>query len=170
MLYVPPYINSNKCNIFLNVLHGKNLIKSHKCGLNIKPSKNTNFMIFGFSLWPKRQLYLQKDTQCTYNVTFRRVPETIFLKEKTISVTYSECVSIALVIQYAKRVRHVVIICGFCLVPPHFFHIISWTSRFVENLFYIKCVLILSKYFIRKVSHVNKFSASYCYKCTYVFM
>jgi hypothetical protein len=82
MLYVPAYIDSNKCNIFLNVLHGKNLIKSRKCGLNIKPSKNTNFMIFGFSLWPKRQLYLQKDTQCTYNVTFRRVPETIFFKKK----------------------------------------------------------------------------------------
>jgi hypothetical protein len=51
------------------------------------------------------------------------VSAAIFAVEKTISITYSECVFIALDIQHAMRVRHIVI-CGmpvstvfFCIIP-----------------------------------------------------
>ena len=43
---------------------------------------------------------------------------------KTISITYSECVSVNLVNQHAKRVRRIIVICGLS-ASAIFFHIFS---------------------------------------------
>ena len=66
---------------------------------------------------------LKQDRQCTYNITLRRVRVTIVAVEKTVSITYSGCVTLALVIRYAVRMRHIV----FRDVPGStiFFRIIS---------------------------------------------
>jgi hypothetical protein len=76
-----------------------------------------------------RHLYYSikgRDRQCTHNIRVRRVHVTIVAIEDRI--TYSECVSVALVIQYAKRMRHIVIYS----LPDStiFFHIISQSARF----------------------------------------
>jgi hypothetical protein len=58
------------------------------------------------------------------NVILRRVSITIETVEEKLSTTYSECVSVALVIQHAKRMRSITLSCdmsGSTII----FHIIS---------------------------------------------
>jgi len=59
------------------------------------------------------------DTQWKYNVILRRVRVTIVANGKELSITYSDCVSVVLLIHYATRIA----LCGLssCTV---FFHII----------------------------------------------
>ena len=45
--------------------------------------------------------------QCTYNVTLRRLRATVVVVKKR-CVTYSKCMSVALVIQHAKRKRRII--------------------------------------------------------------
>jgi hypothetical protein len=51
---------------------------------------------------------------------------------KAISITYSECVSVALVIQNAKRMRSIILSSVAYKALSCFFHTISYAARFVE--------------------------------------
>jgi hypothetical protein len=42
-----------------------------------------------------------------YNVAVRRVLVTLFAVDKQISITYSECVYVTLVVQHGMRMRHI---------------------------------------------------------------
>jgi len=46
---------------------------------------------------------IQHDRKWTYNVRSRRVRETIVALENSISITYSECLSLALATQHSKH-------------------------------------------------------------------
>jgi hypothetical protein len=73
-------------------------------------------------------------------VTLCRLPAKECCSEKATSITYSECVSAALVIQYAMGMRHIVI-CGLsgCII---FFYVISDTERFFEYKMCARCCLL----------------------------
>ena len=61
--------------------------------------------------------------------------------EKTVSIPYSECVSMALVIQHVKRKRRIVLLSVACLAPPYFFlHYFINGTIFGEKLLNIKCM------------------------------
>jgi hypothetical protein len=57
------------------------------------------------------------------NVTLRRVPITIVAMEKK-TLSYSECVSVSVVIQNSKRMRHILLSSVACLAVLCY-HIIS---------------------------------------------
>ena len=68
------------------------------------------------------------------------------------SITYSECVSVTLVIQHATRMRHIILFVT-CLALPYFFQIFSWKARFSEQFVEHKtCVLIFSTAFVWNIS------------------
>ena len=102
-------------------------------------------------------LMLKQESQRTHNVTVRRVRATTVTLQKQ-SITYSECMSVALVIRLAKRCA--VSYCHLwparlCHIFPHY--LINGTI-FGEKVLSIKCVLgffaqILSEAFliIRKI-------------------
>ena len=49
---------------------------------------------------------------------------------KALSITYSECTSVALVIQHAKRMSYYIVICGLS-GSDKFFHVISERHEFL---------------------------------------
>jgi len=68
----------------------------------------------------KSKTDLKHDRQCMCYVTSWRVRVTIFAVEKQISITYSECVFVALCIQHAMRVRRVILSSMACPALKYF--------------------------------------------------
>jgi len=88
-----------------------------------------------------------------------------------IRITYSECVPVALVMQYAMRMRHNVLPSLACLAVQcvstvsHKWH--DFRKKITEHKM---CVLIFSRTFVWTISHSKKNSARYYHKCTFVYM
>ena len=105
------------------------------------------------------------------NAKLRLLRATIIAKgENEISVTYSECVSVNLVIQHAKRLHRIVmsVACPAVSFVFFFFAICHINGKiFGKELTEHKiCVLIFPTMFIRNISHSEKNFARYCHKCT----
>jgi hypothetical protein len=86
---------------------------------------------------------------------------------KAISITYSECVSVALVMQHVKRMRRIILSSVACLAVPYFSTLSHKRHDFGGNVTEHKmCVWILCTIFVCNISHSNKNSARYYHKCT----
>ena len=88
--------------------------------------------------------------------------------EKAIRIAYSESVFVALVIQHAKRTRHVILSVA-PQVLQHFYTLYHKRHDFRKNVTEHKmCVLIFPTTFVWKFSHSKKNSARYYQYCTLV--
>jgi hypothetical protein len=76
-----------------------------------------------------------KQTQCTHKRDIEARSHNYFGRGKAISITYSECVSVALVIQHAKRMR-LIILSSVPVRLYYIFHIFSQTARFSEKSYW----------------------------------
>jgi hypothetical protein len=100
------------------------------------------------------------------NVTLRRVRVTVVAVEKQYVLNILS-VSVALVIQHAKRMRHVVLPSVACLALAYFSTLSHKQHDFRKNVTeYKMCVLILSTNFVWNISHFKKNWARYYHKGT----
>jgi hypothetical protein len=60
-------------------------------------------------------------------MTYKKRSRNLYCREekKTMSITYSQCVTVALVIKHAKLMSRTVLPFEVCLAQPYFSHVIS---------------------------------------------
>ena len=80
-------------------------------------------------------LYGEEDRQCTYNVTLRHVLIS--------SITYSECASVVLIIQHAKRMRRIVKLSLACPALQYIFTLSHKRHDFRTKVFEYKIYVLI---------------------------
>ena len=93
----------------------------------------------------------RRDRQCTYESDFKARSCFHCCRGKVISATYSECVSVALLTQHAKRTRCIILSSVACLAVPCFSKlngIIFGKALLNLNCVFLFSLLILSETFL----------------------
>jgi hypothetical protein len=101
------------------------------------------------------------------NVNIEKLSRNHCYCRKAKSVSYSECGSVALVIQHAMRKRHIVLPSVACPAVQYFPHYLTNGTLLGGKLQNIKCVCFGCLYWtVCSISHSKKNSARYCHKGT----
>jgi hypothetical protein len=82
--------------------------------------------------------------QYTYKRNIEALSRNNFCRGKTISITNSECVFLALVIHHAMRMRCTILSPVVCVAVPYFYNYLINGTIFTKELLSIKCVFWLS--------------------------
>ena len=83
-----------------------------------------------------------------HNETLRRVRVTVV----AINIKYSECVSVALIIQHAKRMHRIILLAEAFLTLHIFPHYLINGTSFGKKLLKIKCFVFLYNYCLKHFS------------------
>jgi hypothetical protein len=86
----------------------------------IKVLKTRDYTFLRTPLFLQNAHIIKQDRRWTYNIKLKRIRVTIFCRGKAISITYSECIFVALFTQHLKRMRHVTLSPVACLGLPYF--------------------------------------------------
>jgi len=110
---------------------------------------------------------LEYDRQYKYKRNTKTRSRSHRCRGKVISITYSQCLSVALGMQHAKRMRRVILSPVACPALPYFFHIICKKGKTFENRsLNVMCVLIFSKNSVLHISHSKQNWERDCHELT----
>ena len=111
--------------------------------------------------WTNCHPVVKQGRQCTYKCKFEARSGNHFCCGKAITVKYYECVSVALVIQHAKRMRHIILSSMACLAVPYFLHYLINGLICGKVTEYKMCVFLQYNIFLKHIKfHQNPSSGS----------
>ena len=108
--FITMFTVSRQLSLFWARLFQPQILPSH--------FSNTHFNIIFVSA--EAQPTIQEDRQCAYRCNIEGSSRNHSCRAKEISITHSECVCAALVIQHAKSMRRIILSSVACLAVPHF--------------------------------------------------
>jgi hypothetical protein len=123
-----------------------------------------NTMLHSENTVTHNQVLCEKDRRCMCDVTnIQARSRNHCCGGKAISITYSECVSVALVTMHAKRMRRIILSSVACLALPYFSTLSHKRHDFRKKKIVVHkiCVLIFSTTFVWNTSLSKKNSARY---------
>jgi hypothetical protein len=139
---------------------------------NVIPAErrpHLNCSAFVIFLFPRLVLWVTS-RQCTYKRNMEQRSRNHCCSAKAISITYSDCIFVALGVYNAKRMSRIVFSCASCLTLQYLSTYLTNGTIFEKNLLLnIKCVFWFSiQFFVWNISHYKMDLAKCFHKCTYI--